>query len=166
MQWVGGRRLLGHSRLFDVAEYPSPVSMVFATHSRTKGSIQPATCSYEHFIAYGFGRQPLATMTLSLGMSFYLLLRSHLPRTLANRLVSAGFRFDGASVFPILNLRWDDDAYSKGLAGLIRDFVGRKNEFPPKDLEEWYDEFTWLSEAGRYFFSINRYIFRVSKPGC
>jgi len=44
-----------------------------------------------------------------------------LPRSLANRLVSAGFRFDGASVFPILNLEWDDAAYSKGLAGFIRD---------------------------------------------
>ena len=85
--------------------------------------------------------------------------------TLANRLVSAGFRFDGASVFPILNLQWDDDAYSKGLAGLIRDFVGRKHELPPEDLKEWYDEFIRLSEAGCYFFSSNRYIFRASKPG-
>ena len=29
---------------------------------------------------------------------------------------------------------------------------------------EWYDEFARLSEAGRYFFSTNRYIFRASKP--
>jgi arsenite methyltransferase len=70
---------------------------------------------------------------------------------LANRSVSAGFRFDGASVFPILNLQWDDDVYSKGLAGIIRDFVGRRNELPSEDLKEWYDEFTRLSEAGRYF---------------
>lgn len=88
----------------------------------------------------------------------------HLPRSLANRLISAGFRFDDAAVFPILNLQWDDDAYSKGLAGLIRDFVGRKNELPSEDLKGWYDEFTRLSEAGRYFFSSNRYIFRASKP--
>jgi ubiquinone/menaquinone biosynthesis C-methylase UbiE len=87
----------------------------------------------------------------------------HLPRSLPNRLVVAGFRFDGASVFPILNLQWGDDAYSKGLAGLIRDFVGRKNELPSEDLKEWYDEFTRLSEVGRYFFSSNRYIFRVCK---
>jgi arsenite methyltransferase len=78
-----------------------------------------------------------------------------LPRSLPNRLVGAGFRFDGASVFPIFNLQWGDDAYSKGLAGLIRDFVGRKNELPSEDLEEWYDEFTHLSEAGRHFFSTN-----------
>jgi SAM-dependent methyltransferase len=87
-----------------------------------------------------------------------------LPRSLASRLVSAGFRFDRASVFPILNFQWDDDAYSKGLAGFIRDFVGRKNELPSEDLNGWYDEFARLNEAGRYFFSSNRYIFQASKP--
>ena len=74
-----------------------------------------------------------------------------LPRPLAHRLVSAGFRLDDAAVFPILNLKWDDDAYSKGLAGLIRDFVGRKDELPTEDLKEWYDEFIRLSEAGATF---------------
>jgi arsenite methyltransferase len=87
------------------------------------------------------------------------------PRSLAPRLVSAGFRFDELIVFPILNLRWDDEAYGKGLAGLIRDFVGRKNELPADDLRGWYDEFARLNEAGRYFFSSNRYIFLASKPG-
>jgi arsenite methyltransferase len=59
----------------------------------------------------------------------------HLPRSLANRMVSAGFRFDGVSRFPILNLQWDDDAYSNGLAGLFQDFVGRKKELPYEDLK-------------------------------
>ena len=89
----------------------------------------------------------------------------HLPRSLTPRLVSTGFRFDELAVFPILNLRWDDQLYSKGLAGLIRDFVGRKNEISAEDLRGWYDEFGGLSEAGRYFFSSNRYIFMASKPG-
>jgi SAM-dependent methyltransferase len=87
-----------------------------------------------------------------------------LPRSLSGRLVSAGFRVDGAAVFPILNLEWGDDAYSKGLAGLIRDFVGRKNDLPVDELKEWYQELERLSEAGQYFFSSNRYIFRASKP--
>jgi len=79
-------------------------------------------------------------------------------------LVSKGFRLGGATVFPILNLKWDDDAYSKGLAGLVRDFVGRKSELPSEDLKAWYDEFARLDELGRYFFSSNRYIFRASRP--
>ena len=58
-----------------------------------------------------------------------------LPRSLAYRMVNAGFRFDGAAVFPILNLECDDDSYSKGLAHLIRDFVGRKKGFSADDLQ-------------------------------
>jgi arsenite methyltransferase len=88
----------------------------------------------------------------------------HLPRSLASRLASAGFHFDGAAVFPILNLQWHDDAYSKGLAGLIRDFVGRKCDLSSDELKEWCAELAWLGETGRYFFSSNRYIFRASKP--
>jgi arsenite methyltransferase len=87
-----------------------------------------------------------------------------LPRSMAHRLVNAGFRFDGATVFPILNLQYDDDSYSKGLSQSIRDFVARRKDFPADDLNEWYDEFARLSKAGRYFFSTNRYIFRASKP--
>lgn len=89
----------------------------------------------------------------------------HLPRTLASRLVEAGFRLDELAVFPILNLRWEDEFYSRGLAGLIREFVRRKNEIPAESLRQWYEEFAGLSEAGRYFFSSNRYIFLASKAG-
>src|SRR5258708_17413575 len=87
-----------------------------------------------------------------------------LPRSMAYRLVNAGFRFDGAAVFPILNLQYDDDSYSKGLAGSIRDFVARNKDVSVDDLNEWHSEFERLSETGRYFFSTNRYIFKASKP--
>src|SRR5215469_16084755 len=36
-----------------------------------------------------------------------------LPRSMAFRLVNGGFRLDGAAVFPILNLQYTDDTYSK-----------------------------------------------------
>jgi ubiquinone/menaquinone biosynthesis C-methylase UbiE len=88
----------------------------------------------------------------------------HLPRSMAYRLTRAGFRFDGAAVFPILNLQCDDDSYSKGLAQIVRDFVARKKDISADDLNEWHSEFERLSEAGRYFFSTNRYIFKASKP--
>jgi hypothetical protein len=79
-------------------------------------------------------------------------------------LVNAGFRVNGAAVHPILNLQYDEDSYSKGLAWGIRDFVAPRNDVPADDLKEWYGEFERLSEAGRYFFSTNRYIFKASKP--
>ncbi|MBB4367880.1 ubiquinone/menaquinone biosynthesis C-methylase UbiE [Bradyrhizobium sp. cir1] len=87
-----------------------------------------------------------------------------LPRSMASRLVNAGFHLDGASVFPILNLRYDDESYSKGLAQGIRDFVGRTNDVSADDLNAWHSEFEHLAGAGQYFFSTNRYIFKASKP--
>lgn len=87
-----------------------------------------------------------------------------LPRSLAHKLVNAGFRFDGAAVFSILNLKYDDDSYSKGLAQIIRGFVGNSKDVAPDDLIQWHQEFERLSETGRYFFSSNRYIFKASKP--
>jgi len=74
-----------------------------------------------------------------------------------------GFRVDGASVFPILNLRWDDDSYSKGLAELIRNFVATRGDVPAEESEKWLDEFAELGQGGRYFFSSNRYIFHALK---
>jgi arsenite methyltransferase len=71
---------------------------------------------------------------------------------------------DGAAVFPLLNLQWDDDSYSKGLAHTIRGFVARRKDISADDLKAWLSEFERLSEAGRYFFSSNRYIFRAAKP--
>jgi arsenite methyltransferase len=87
-----------------------------------------------------------------------------LPRSMASRLAGAGFHLDGASVFPILNLQCDDDSYSKGLAEGIRNFVRSRNDVSAENLDEWHGEFERLSEAGRYFFSTNRYIFRASRP--
>ena len=87
-----------------------------------------------------------------------------LPMSMAQRFINAGFQFNGAAVFPILNLQYDDDSYSKKLAQIIRDFVARKNDVSADDLKEWHDEFERLSEARRYFFTSNRYIFKGLKP--
>ena len=87
-----------------------------------------------------------------------------LPISMVNRFIDAGFQFDGAAVFPILNLQYDDDSYSRGLAQIVRKFVSGKNDISADDLKKWHDELERLSEDGRYFFSSNRYIFKASKP--
>ena len=82
---------------------------------------------------------------------------------MAGKFLKAGFRFDGAVVFPILNLQYDEDSYSWGLAQIVRKFVAGKNDISADDLKDGHGEFQRLSEAGRYFFSSNRYIFKASK---
>ena len=77
---------------------------------------------------------------------------------MAFRLVNAGFRLDGAAVFPILNLQ-----YTEALAQLIRNFVGNRKDVSSDDLIAWHAELERLGKSGRYFFSSNRYIFKASK---
>jgi len=57
----------------------------------------------------------------------------------------------------------DDDCYSKGLSTTIQEFVAKRGDVSASDLIEWLNEFERLNEAGRYFFSSNRYIFKASK---
>ncbi len=87
-----------------------------------------------------------------------------LPRTLAERLRAGGFVLDEATVFPILNLHWGNDTYSKGIAGFIREFVTKRGDIEGDELAAWADELPRLSDEGRYFFSSSRFIFNASKP--
>jgi hypothetical protein len=73
--------------------------------------------------------------------------------SMAGKFIKARFRFDGAAVFPILNLQYDEDSYSWGLAQIVRKFVAGKKDVSADDLKDWHGEFERLSEAGRYFFS-------------
>ena len=87
-----------------------------------------------------------------------------LPRTMPHRLKNAGFRLDDAFVYTLLNLSYDDDCYSKGLSIFIDKFVGGRGDLSAGELDGWLDEFEHLSEAGRYFFSSNRYILKALRP--
>ena len=86
-----------------------------------------------------------------------------LPRTLGPALKAGGFSLDETKVYPILNLEWDSDTYSAGLAGLMREYVASQDAGLEHHIEKWLAEFSELDERGEYFFTINRYIFCVSK---
>ena len=90
--------------------------------------------------------------------------RPRLPRTMPHRLKNAGFRLDDAFVYSLLNLSYDDDSYSKGLSTIVGKFVGGRGDVSAVDVNEWLGEFESLNQAGRYFFSSNRYIFKAARP--
>lgn len=87
-----------------------------------------------------------------------------LPRSLSARLRIAGFNLGAVRVFPILNLEWGDDTYSKDLSRLIHRFVADRDDVAIADLDGWLEELGCLSERGRYFFCSNRFVFYASKP--
>ena len=147
-----------------VAEYVADVDRVFSETFRVlkpNGRTVFVVTDWDAILWYSENPKRMAAVMRSWeGHSAH----PRLPRSMPSKFINAGFRFDGAVVFPILNLQYNDDNYSKGLTRIIRDFVARKKDFSADDLKEWYGEFEHLSEAGRYFFSSNRYIFKASKP--
>jgi arsenite methyltransferase len=147
-----------------VAEYVADVERVFSEAFRVlkpNGRTIFVATDWHTVLWYSDNPRRMSTvMTSWEGHSAH----PRLPMSMADKFVKAGFHLNGVAVFPILNLQYNEDSYSWGLAQIVRNFVARKNDVSADDLEAWHSEFGRLTEAGRYFFSSNRYIFKASKP--
>ncbi|MEN8182462.1 MAG: methyltransferase domain-containing protein [Myxococcota bacterium] len=88
----------------------------------------------------------------------------HLPTTLGPRLEGAGFRPVRQEVVPLLNTSFHPHTYSFGIHLAIRGFVTGRGTIPVEEAKAWSEELRTLSEAGGYFFSLNRYLFGGLRP--
>lgn len=86
-----------------------------------------------------------------------------LPRTLAARLASAGFALRRTEVMPLYNPSACEDCYSRQMVALIADFVARAEGAQGADASAWADELNQEAAAGRWFFSLNRYLFVATR---
>jgi len=89
----------------------------------------------------------------------------HLPGTLTRRLSSHGFTVQVHDAFAVLNPAYDPDTFSRGLIGLIKNFVPGRQAVSAKQAEAWSEQLSRAGEAGSYFFSLNRYLFLAVKQG-
>lgn len=89
----------------------------------------------------------------------------HLPATLTPKLKAAGFQVVRRDVHPMFNPEYSPDSYSAGILEGIRTFVPGRNGITQDEADEWAADLRALGEAGEYFFSVNRYLFQVIKPG-
>ncbi len=88
-----------------------------------------------------------------------------LPRKIAPKLRDAGFGLTKHDVYTMLNPEYDENTYSHGVIDFIASYVSGKNGITAEETRAWADELRDKGQEGTYFFSINRYIFLVSKPG-
>jgi arsenite methyltransferase len=88
----------------------------------------------------------------------------YLPRSLAPRLRAAGFEIREIRIVPILNTDYDTTTFSYNIAPLIAAFAPGHGGVSEDEATEWLNDLAELQRQGRYFFSVNRYLFAATRP--
>jgi arsenite methyltransferase len=86
-----------------------------------------------------------------------------LPRTLAPRLVSAGFEVVRRYVLPQFNPVFDESSFSMLASGPIAAFVVGTGRITAQEAEAWAADLRRTGERGDYFFCLNQYLFGVTR---
>ena len=88
----------------------------------------------------------------------------YLPRTLSVKLREAGFRVETQEIIPLFNPVFDVETYSNRVIDIIAPFVSGRRGITAEDADAWAQELRKLGEQEKYFFSLNRYLFKARKP--
>jgi len=87
----------------------------------------------------------------------------HLPRTLASQLQAAGLQMQRREVLVLFNPEYDPDTFSVANGEIMADFAVAQHAMTRDEAQSWNQDLQWLGQEGRYFFSLNRYLFLASK---
>lgn len=87
-----------------------------------------------------------------------------LPRYLRPHISAAGLQLTHQQLIPQFNPTYEASRYSHPLANGIRAFVPGRQGVTTEDAAEWAADLQQVHEAGNYFFSLNQYLFVVTKP--
>lgn len=87
----------------------------------------------------------------------------HLPRSLSWQLQRAGFHLERREVLVLFNPEYDPDTYSVANGQIMADFVVAQGRIQREEAEAWMSDLQRLGGEGRYFFSLNRYLFLATK---
>jgi arsenite methyltransferase len=87
----------------------------------------------------------------------------HLPRSLAWQLQDAGFQVERREVLVLFNPEYDPNTYSVANGQIMADFAVAQGRMPREEAEAWMRDLKRLGSQGRYFFSLNRYLFLATK---
>jgi hypothetical protein len=64
----------------------------------------------------------------------------------------------------MFNPEYHDNTYAKGALSIIASFVVGRKGVTKSEADAWLAELAELGKQGKFFFSINRYLFLAEKP--
>jgi arsenite methyltransferase len=88
----------------------------------------------------------------------------HLPCSLSRLLAGAGLEVQRRDALVLLDPEYDENTYSVTNLGIVAGFVVGRRGLTRDDVEAWRRDLERLGEEGRYFFSLNRYLFLARRP--
>jgi arsenite methyltransferase len=88
----------------------------------------------------------------------------NLPRTLSRQLRDAGFTVRKRMAIPMFNPEFEDNTYGKGMLTMMASFAPGRKGVTQSEADAWFAEFAILGKEGKFFFSLNRYLFVAEKP--
>jgi arsenite methyltransferase len=86
-----------------------------------------------------------------------------LPRVLSGHLRDAGFTIRQRDVIPMFNTEYHDNTYAKLALGIMASFAVARKGVSQEEADAWLAEFAELGKQGKFFFSLNRYLFAADK---
>ena len=87
----------------------------------------------------------------------------HLPRSLASQLRAAGFKVNQLQVLVLLNPDYSPDTYSIANGQIMADFAVTRGQLTREEANAWLADLHQVGRQGRYFFSLNRYLFLATR---
>jgi len=66
-------------------------------------------------------------------------------------------------VLVLFNPEYDPDTFSVANGEIMADFAVAQHAMTRDEAQSWNQDLQWLGQEGRYFFSLNRYLFLASK---
>lgn len=91
-------------------------------------------------------------------------IHADLPRALSRHLREAGFTIWQRDVIPMFNPEYHENTYGKRLLEIMASFAVGRRGVSRQEADAWLAEFAELGKQGRFFFSLNRYLFVAAKP--
>jgi SAM-dependent methyltransferase len=87
----------------------------------------------------------------------------HLPRTLTRQLQDAGLGVRHREVLVLFNPEYDPNTFSVANGEIMADFAVAQHAMTREHAQAWMEDMQRLGREGRYFFSLNRYLFIATK---
>jgi ubiquinone/menaquinone biosynthesis C-methylase UbiE len=88
-----------------------------------------------------------------------------LPRNLSALLREAGFAIRQRDTLPMFNPEYHRNAFGSHMVRIVANFAVGREGVTQEEADGWMAEQEKLGAEGRFFFSLNRYLFLAEKPG-